>query len=371
MTCSNKILIISKFSSMGGTRTFYNNLMEYMITKNKQLHIVFINDVLDENQIKILKDNNITYKILRKNKPQTLKLSVIETIGLLMYCFYFSFKHKVEKIIITQWGLNSDFLTLPILLLKNKIVLFVHSQPYTPKKFRVIWKLIRKTFSSILNKNHRIITVSNHNKKKIEEEFLEKEFDVKVLHNYSNIEKLKKEDNDNNEILTILTLGHVRDYKNPDLWLKVAREITKTNKNVRFIWAGEGELLERFKTEITNDQNISFLGYQSDVASLYKKTDIYLQLSKIESQGISVLDAMQYSIPCVVSNRGGLPESVVDNETGFVVDIDNFEEIIEKLNILINNKNIRIKMGENGSQLYNEKFSKEKWYTKLDYYLNF
>lgn len=361
-----KTLIISEFSEMGGTRTFYNNLIKYFIERNKKqnIHILFVNNVLSESQIELLKSNNISYKVLKLSKKSLYNPKKRRNIYVVIYTIYYVFKYRISKIIFTQWGLNLNYLTLPILLFNKKVYLFVHSTPSAPKRFNFLWELIIKLFSKIF-KHNNLITVSNFNKRMIKTEWHVKNKNIDVLTNFSNI-RIEKKDNIRKQNKTLLTLGHVRSYKNPNLWLKIAREITGSNTNVEFVWAGEGERLEEFQEKTKNDKNINFIGYIKDVASLYSSTDIYLQVSKKETQGISVIDAMKYKIPCVVSNVGGLPESVINNHTGFVIDLESYDEYIEKINLLLHDENKRTIMGKNGFDYYNKKFNKEKWYNRLD-----
>src|SRR5690625_3519147 len=128
-----KILLICRFSKMGGTRTFYNNLIEYMLKRNLKIYLLFVNNVLSDEQIELLKENKIPFKVL---KAPIFKKRSFQNIYVNFYCVYFVIKHRINKIVFTQWGLNRDYLSLPVLLLRKKIVLFVHSEAYSPKRFR-------------------------------------------------------------------------------------------------------------------------------------------------------------------------------------------------------------------------------------------
>jgi glycosyltransferase involved in cell wall biosynthesis len=64
--------------------------------------------------------------------------------------------------------------------------------------------------------------------------------------------------------------------------------------------------------------------------------------------------------PVVATNVGGIPELMKDNETGFLVEKGNSEELIEKLSILIDDKQKRENMGNNGRKFVEENFSWDK-----------
>jgi glycosyltransferase involved in cell wall biosynthesis len=102
------------------------------------------------------------------------------------------------------------------------------------------------------------------------------------------------------------------------------------------------------------------LGIVSDVSKILEKTSIYFQPSKIESHGISVIDAMSFSIPCITSRAGGLPESVINNKTGYTIDLS-LEQSVEKIEKLMFDKNLSEKFGKEAKKVVDEKFSYNKW----------
>ncbi|WP_077706061.1 glycosyltransferase family 4 protein [Virgibacillus dokdonensis] len=356
------ILVISRFSKMGGTRTFYNNFVEYCIEEGYKPYILFVANVSPE-QLKILEKNNFSYTILNSDSNISIFNRYYQNIFILFFVIKSIFKKKINKVIFTQWDLISDLPSILLLFFRIKVRFFVHSDATKTNRFKKLFQLV-KYFIAKMIKDNLIITVSNYNKKLIVENWAINKKNVKVLYNFSSMPLVGKTTTRGNEKV-ILTLGHVREYKNPDLWVKVAREVNKYKKNIKFLWAGDGELLNYYILETKNDSNIEFIGFKENVADLYKIAYLYLQLSKRETHGISVLDAMKNSIPCIVSNKGGLPESVRDNYSGFVVDIDNVEQICTSIFELINNNEKRDYMGRKAYEIYAEKFSKQVWYKKL------
>jgi len=72
---------------------------------------------------------------------------------------------------------------------------------------------------------------------------------------------------------------------------------------------------------------------------------------------LTLQEAQLMKKPVVATNVGGIPEIMKDNETGFLVKKGNSEELIEKLSLLINDKEKRKIMGENGRKFIEENFS--------------
>ncbi len=74
-------------------------------------------------------------------------------------------------------------------------------------------------------------------------------------------------------------------------------------------------------------------------------TDIYLQPSYFESLGISILEAMSYSIPIIASNTGGIPDLVSDGENGYLIQPGDVESIFACIQSLIEDPVMMRRMG--------------------------
>ena len=90
-----------------------------------------------------------------------------------------------------------------------------------------------------------------------------------------------------------------------------------------------------------------------------KKADVGVLTSDEEGFSNSVLEYMSFSLPVVATNVGGNSEVIDENFNGFLVKKNNFNELSIKLNLLLNNYNLRIKLGRNGNEKINKNFSIE------------
>jgi glycosyltransferase involved in cell wall biosynthesis len=75
---------------------------------------------------------------------------------------------------------------------------------------------------------------------------------------------------------------------------------------------------------------------------------------------LTLQEAQLMKKPVVATNVGGIPELMKDNETGFLVEKGNSEKLIEKLSILIDDKQKRENMGNSGRKFVEENFSWDK-----------
>ncbi len=94
--------------------------------------------------------------------------------------------------------------------------------------------------------------------------------------------------------------------------------------------------------------NIYLAGSVPDthLSFLYRKAKAYVFPSLYEGFGLPPLEAMQYKLPVLVSNRGSLPEVV--GEGALIADPDNQEEFISSYQKLLSDDSLRTKLIEEG-----------------------
>jgi glycosyltransferase involved in cell wall biosynthesis len=112
------------------------------------------------------------------------------------------------------------------------------------------------------------------------------------------------------------------------------------------------------------------LGYFSQklekIDDFYLRADVYVAPSVWnEPLGLVILEAMVNKTPVVVSRKGGVTTIVKDGYNGFLIRPRSPKLIAEKVNLLLNNEKLRIKMGENAYKSVVQKFSWEKIATKF------
>jgi glycosyltransferase involved in cell wall biosynthesis len=167
--------------------------------------------------------------------------------------------------------------------------------------------------------------------------------------------------------ITVLTLGHLVGYKNPQAWLQAGTELTEKYPNrVRFLWAGSGGLLKELRQSVIGNGAIEFLGFVEDTETLYRRADIYFQPSIWENHSISVVEAMAHALPCVVSNVGGMQESIEDGKEGFVMEPMDVGGYVGALSRLIENPEMIKAMGMNARVKYEALFTKDRWSAAMD-----
>lgn len=123
-----------------------------------------------------------------------------------------------------------------------------------------------------------------------------------------------------------------------------------------------GDGVERSKAEnlaMEYQLDVRFLGKQANIVPFLSISDLLLLPSEQESFGLVALEAMACKVPVVSSDVGGLPEVVLDAETGFLVQMGNVEGFVDKSLMILSNQSLRDSMGEMGRKLALEKFDKD------------
>lgn len=108
--------------------------------------------------------------------------------------------------------------------------------------------------------------------------------------------------------------------------------------------------------------NLSILSRQNDVASLYNKASLVLNLSDIhkfiETFGLTALEAMSAGLPVVVPTVGGIAEMVEDGINGYKIDVQDLEKIETHIKLLLSERNRYQQMASN-AQKFSQSYSEE------------
>src|SRR5439155_15542064 len=127
----------------------------------------------------------------------------------------------------------------------------------------------------------------------------------------------------------------------------VVREVP----DARFVILGEGDLrlsLERHIKELRLDKHVLLPGFRPDVLAFLRAFDVFVMPSIAEGLGTSLLDAMAASKATVATDTGGIPEVVVDGETGLLVPPRDHHALAQAIVRLLKDGQLRERMGAAG-----------------------
>jgi glycosyltransferase involved in cell wall biosynthesis len=108
-------------------------------------------------------------------------------------------------------------------------------------------------------------------------------------------------------------LGRITFQKGPEYFVEVARKLLERDKNMRFVMAGSGDLMEstiRHAARLNITDRFHFTGFLKgpDIQQLFAITDVFVMPSISEPFGIVPLEAMQFNVPVVISKQSGVAE---------------------------------------------------------------
>jgi glycosyltransferase involved in cell wall biosynthesis len=145
--------------------------------------------------------------------------------------------------------------------------------------------------------------------------------------------------------------------------IEAAAIVVKKVPDARFVIAGEGPLratLERQIKEHRLEKHVFLAGFRPDILSVHKAFDVFVMSSVTEGLGTSLLDAMACGKPIVATRAGGMPEVVVDGQTGLLVEPRDDAGMADAIVALLRDEGLRRRMGAAGQTRAHARFSAER-----------
>jgi glycosyltransferase involved in cell wall biosynthesis len=139
----------------------------------------------------------------------------------------------------------------------------------------------------------------------------------------------------------------------------VVREVP----DARFVIVGEGELREALERQIKDkhlERHVFLAGFRVDALELTKGFDVFALSSVSAGMSIALVDAMAASKAAVATSAGGIPEVIVDGETGFLVPPRDHRAMADRIVLLLKNPALRAQMGGAALARARERFTVER-----------
>lgn len=148
----------------------------------------------------------------------------------------------------------------------------------------------------------------------------------------------------------VLFFGGLKARKNLTLLLHVWVEVVRACPEARLLVAGGGPLLPELRHRAATlglGDRVAFTGYvpEAEKAEHFNLGDVFVFPSALEGFGLAVGEAMSSGLPVVASDRGSIPELLVDGEGGFLCDPARPAQFVEALLRLLREAPLRAKQG--------------------------
>jgi len=224
------------------------------------------------------------------------------------------------------------------------------------------------------------LPVSNLVKIKLLETFQIDERKIKVIHPGVDVERFQSDNPYNRQEirdafgipesdLLILFVGMNFEVKGLDSLLSAIALLKSEydNDQVKVLVVGKGNN-KKYKAlahKLGIGEQLIFSGVRNDIERIYQAGDILVMLSKFDTFGMVVTEAMAASLPVIISDNVGAKDLVIQGENGFVVNREDIEMIGFKINLMLNKEN-RLEMGK---KAYNTALN-QTWETMTQKILN-
>ncbi|OGR85668.1 MAG: hypothetical protein A2901_07840 [Elusimicrobia bacterium RIFCSPLOWO2_01_FULL_54_10] len=180
---------------------------------------------------------------------------------------------------------------------------------------------------------------------------------------------LRKKFNIPKESFVMLTSARMSAEKNLDIFFQIAPEISKRIPHALFVISGSGPLLEESLEqcmEMGLEKNLRFSGFYPNVDELLAVSDLFILPSFLELHSISILEAMSMKVPVLVSKDVGCHNEFIETwRNGVLLDPHNADEWTEAILRLHNDKDLRLKIGQNGFETCSDQFNIKKISKKI------
>jgi glycosyltransferase involved in cell wall biosynthesis len=168
------------------------------------------------------------------------------------------------------------------------------------------------------------------------------------------------------DAVIVVAAGRVTEDKGFDLLIEAAGQLASAHPSAVFLLCGpvdsqeyQSVLLSRIE-QLGLTDSVRLLGRRNDLPDVMAQSDVFVLSSRREGHPYVLLEAMACKLPAVATCCGGVDETVVEGETGFVVPIGSAQALAERLAPLLEDAGMRKRIGEAAGKRVREHFVAEK-----------
>lgn len=352
-----KILIVTDSLNGGGAeRVLYDILRNIDLNKYYIEIFLIYNEGLYKEKIKKLGVNieylfdarkdlfsNILY---RKFKSMIIKI--------LRY-FYCKYPFLIKKLKNKNYDIEIAFLegysTVLVANRKNdsKKISWVHID--LEKHKMISRKLERVSY----HKMKQIICVSEDSKKSVLNLYPENKNKIEVIYNPIDKKNILEKSNEKidfnfeNNKINVITVGRLNQQKGYDILLQSHNRLIKKGLDYNLIILGEGgekSSLEKYIRENVLENNTQLLGFKENPYPYLKQADIFVSSSRYEGYPLVLCEAVCLGKPIIATNCTGPKEILENGKYGLMAEVENIEDLTEKMKELILDEKLRKKYSE-------------------------
>jgi L-malate glycosyltransferase len=180
--------------------------------------------------------------------------------------------------------------------------------------------------------------------------------DIKVIPNFIDTVRFRRQMKDHfkqalcpNGEKVLVHVSNFRPVKRATEVVRVFDRLRKEGHAVKLLLVGDGPdriPCEHLARELGVIEDVRFLGKQEPVEEILSIADVFLMPSGSETFGLAALEAMACGVPVVATDIGGLPELIVEGETGFMTPLGDLDGMTDRVRALLLNGELHGRMAE-------------------------
>jgi len=189
---------------------------------------------------------------------------------------------------------------------------------------------------------------------------------IEVIPNFIDTDRFRRQNKEHfkqalcpNGEKVIVHVSNFRPVKRTKQVVEIFHRVQNGESAVKLLLVGDGPErvpTERRARELGVYDDIRFLGKQDPIEEILSIADVFLMPSGSETFGLAALEAMACRVPTVVSDVGGLPELVVDGETGFLCPVDDVDAFTDRTRALLSDEDLHERMASAARERAEESF---------------
>ncbi len=240
---------------------------------------------------------------------------------------------------------------------------------------RTFYIFLERLLSKFTN---RIITVSQLNQEKAiclklnrPEKFINiySGIDYKRFNHSISILKKRKELGIKRGEYVIGMVGRLSEQKAPQYFIQSIPFVLKTHPHTRFLLVGDGKLknhIIKLTEKLNISDQISFLGFRDDIPEILQVLNVFVLPSLWEGLGRSLTEAMYTACPIVATAVEGVPELIIDGQTGYLIQPKDSVTMAQRINDLLSHPRQAKRMGKNARKRVMKDFDAAVMIKKID-----
>ncbi|MCS3629297.1 glycosyltransferase involved in cell wall biosynthesis [Salinibacter ruber] len=375
MESSLRILMHCGGSHMGGAEVVALNLMEGLQERGHEIHCTMSGwndgDFIDQLEALEISYTPIKLGVLSKRltNPKYLRWTLDALVHLPGALYrYWRVQRAFDPHVVLMHSPRAAWKLRP-LLEAEKTVYYIHSTPADSARTRL-------AFGEDGKQGAAYVAVSKFIGNQLASQLPPEKIEV-IPNGVQTVQSCREEsipENSEGDPLTVGIVGQVGQWKGHEDFVRALHLLAECDLPVpvRGVIVGKGaESYENhLRDEIRNygiSERIEWRGFVQDTDAIYAGLDVCVVPSRFrEPFGLVAAEAGIRGLPVIATRRGGLPEIIEDEETGFLVDAEEPNQIADRLEKLARTPNLRNEMGTNAQEHVRRHFTVERMVDQIE-----